>query len=87
MPKKSISRPKKSKTRSPKKSRSTKKSPKKSDDKQNCTMKFQAKYKNRPSPPYPANECCGKMEEGNDGLVYTSVPNKNGVCRWVKTKA
>jgi len=42
------------------------------------------KYKNRPSPPYPANDWCGKNKKGNDGNIYTSKKNKNGVCRWVK---
>jgi len=43
-----------------------------------------SKYKNRPSPPYPANDWCGKNKKGNDGNMYTSKKNKNGVCRWVK---
>ena len=42
------------------------------------------KYRERPSPPYPANDYCGKRKKGNDGLYYISKPNKNGVCRWVK---
>jgi len=42
------------------------------------------KYKNRPSPPYPANDWCGKNKKGNNGNMYTSKKNKNGVCRWVK---
>ena len=49
-------------------------------DKKNKTLK----YKNRPSPPYPANDWCGKNKKGNDGNIYTSKKNKNGVCRWVK---
>lgn len=40
------------------------------------------KYKNRPSPPYKANDYCGKKKTGNDGYMYESVPDKNGVCRW-----
>jgi hypothetical protein len=40
------------------------------------------KYKNRPSPSYPANENCGKTMKGNDGLMYKSVANKAGVCSW-----
>ena len=40
------------------------------------------KYKTRKSPPYPANENCGKKMKGNDGNIYESVPNKNGVCSW-----
>ena len=42
------------------------------------------KYKNRPSPPYPANETCGKVMKGNDGLMYKSVANKAGICSWKK---
>ena len=42
------------------------------------------RYKNRPSPPYPANENCGKSMKGNDGLMYKSVANKAGVCTWKK---
>jgi len=42
------------------------------------------KYTTRKSPPYPANEYCGKRKRGNDGKMYLSKPNKNGVCRWVK---
>jgi hypothetical protein len=43
------------------------------------------KYRERPSPPYPANDFCGKRKKGNDGLFYISKPNKNGICRWVKS--
>jgi hypothetical protein len=42
------------------------------------------KYVTRKSPSYPANEYCGKRKKGNDGKMYLSKPNKNGVCRWVK---
>ena len=42
------------------------------------------KYKDRKSPPYPANENCNKKKKGNDGLMYISTPNKNGVCSWKK---
>lgn len=42
------------------------------------------KYKNRKSPPYPANEYCGKQLKGNDGNMYESKPNKNDVCSWKK---
>lgn len=45
----------------------------------NKTLK---KYKTRNSPPYPANEHCNKKMKGNDGLMYVSRPNKNGVCSW-----
>jgi hypothetical protein len=40
------------------------------------------KYKTRKSPPYPANQNCGKRMTGNDGKMYKSVPNKNGICSW-----
>jgi hypothetical protein len=45
------------------------------------------KYKNRKSPPYPANENCGKKMKGNDGNMYESKPYilmKNEVCAWRK---
>ncbi len=42
------------------------------------------KYKNRKSPPYPANENCNKKMKGNDGEMYISKPNKNDVCSWKK---
>ena len=51
-----------------------------------CTLKTESKYKNRPSPPYAANECCWHVKYGNDDSTYKSVPNKNGICRWVKIK-
>ena len=47
----------------------------------NKTLK---KYKNRKSPPYPANENCGKQMKGNDGYMYISKPNKNNICSWKK---
>jgi hypothetical protein len=42
------------------------------------------KYKNRKSPPVPANENCDKKMVGNDGNMYLSTPNKNGICSWKK---
>lgn len=42
------------------------------------------KYKERGSPPFPANKHCGKKMVGNDGVTYLSKPNKNGVCAWKK---
>lgn len=42
------------------------------------------KYRERPSPPYPANKHCGKQMTGNDGNMYKSTQNKNGVCTWKK---
>ena len=40
------------------------------------------KYKDRKSPPYPANENCNKKMTGNDGNKYISKPNKNNICTW-----
>jgi hypothetical protein len=42
------------------------------------------KYTKRTSPPFPANDFCGKKKKGNDGKMYLSKPNKNGICRWIK---
>jgi hypothetical protein len=42
------------------------------------------KYKNRKSPPYPANDNCNKTMVGNDGNKYISKPNKNNICSWKK---
>lgn len=52
-----------------------------------CVKKATAKYTKRKSPPYPANECCGQRKKGNDGTMYESRANKNGVCRWYKVKS
>jgi hypothetical protein len=49
-----------------------------------CVKQTTKKYTGRKSPPYKANECCGKTKKGNDGLMYVSVVNVKGVCRWVK---
>ena len=38
----------------------------------------------RPSPTSSANKNCGKTMKGNDGNMYISKPNKNGICRWQK---
>ena len=46
--------------------------------------KTKKKYITRNSPPYPANDYCGKKMKGNDGLMYLSSPDKNGVCKWMK---
>lgn len=64
----------------------TRKSVKKSATKKvkSCTRQTTSKYLSRPSPPYPANECCGEEFEGNDGNMYISKIDKNGICKWVK---
>ena len=46
----------------------------------------QKKYVTRPSPPYPANDYCGKKKKGNDGNMYISTRDKNGTCKWIKEK-
>lgn len=46
------------------------------------TRKIDKKYLTRDSPPYPANEHCGETKEGNDGKIYISTPDKNGICKW-----
>ena len=46
----------------------------------------QKKYVTRNSPPYKANQHCGKKMAGNDGQMYISVPNKNNICRWQRVK-
>jgi hypothetical protein len=48
----------------------------------NLHSKTLKKYKNRNSPPYPANENCNKKMKGNDGNMYISKQNKNNVCSW-----
>ena len=50
--------------------------------KKSVTKKVNKKYLTRDSPPYPANQFCGKTMKGNDGKLYESMPNKNGVCSW-----
>jgi len=42
------------------------------------------KYRNRKSPPYPANENCNKQMVGNDGKYYISEPNVHNICSWKK---
>ena len=49
----------------------------------NCTKQTTNKYKNRPSPDYPAVPCAGKTMKGKDGNMYVS--KKVGkTYRWVK---
>ena len=49
-----------------------------------CAMQTTKKYLTRPSPPYPANKCCGKTMTGNDGSKYIAAPNASGICAWKK---
>ena len=52
-----------------------------------CPVSNASKYHTatRASPPRPANDsgCRDRTFRGNDGRLYLSVPNKNGVYRWV----
>ena len=82
-PKKAPKAPKKlaKKAKSPKAPK--KASPKKAKAR-GCTAQTTARYASRPSPPYPANECCGQTFEGNDGNYYVSKADKNGTCKWHK---
>jgi hypothetical protein len=82
--KKSAGKRKKSKKKSAgkkKKSAGKKKSKKKSIG---CRKLSTKKYRTRPGPAYAAQACRGKTKKGNDKKMYKSVPNKNGVYRWVK---
>jgi hypothetical protein len=57
---------------------------KKSTEKVGCKKQTTAKYhkKTRKSPPYPANQCHGMSLYGNDGNMYVSVSNVNGIYTW-----
>ena len=57
-----------------------------------CKKSHTKKYKIRPGPPYPAQDCKSHVKKGNDKLYYKSVPDKNGVYKWkniesIKSKA
>jgi hypothetical protein len=47
-----------------------------------CVRQTLKKYTTRPSPAFPANECCGQEMMGNDGNVWKSMPNAKGICSW-----
>jgi hypothetical protein len=49
-----------------------------------CEKLTKKKYITRKGPPYAANSCKDSYQLGNDGLMYYSKSNKNGVYRWVK---
>jgi hypothetical protein len=51
-----------------------------------CVQQSDKKYTERPSPPFPANQCCGMIMLGNDERAYQSRADKNGTCRWVLYK-
>ena len=44
---------------------------------------YTKKYSTRKSPPYPANEYCGKVKKGNDNKMYiSSMVGKQRSCTW-----
>jgi len=45
----------------------------------------QKKYRERKSPPFPANKLCGSILQGNDGEMYISEKNKAS-CSWKLVK-
>lgn len=75
---------KKSTDKKPKKSVVKKPVVKKSNKTGGCTQQTAKKYMDRPSPPFPANECCDREMLGNDGSMYVSRADKNGRCAWKK---
>ena len=85
-PKKSSPKKSSPKKSSPKKSSPKKSSPKKSSPKKSnpsdCVIQTSKKYTTRKSPPYPANKCRGKILRGNDGNMYRSASNINGIYTW-----
>lgn len=52
-------------------------------NKTKCVKDNTKKYKTRPSPPFPANKCKGKTKKGNNGKMFKSKPDVNGVHKWV----
>ena len=52
-----------------------------------CVKLNTKKYRSRESPPYSAMDCKGLTKKGNNGLTYTSKPDKRGVYRWIGTTA
>jgi hypothetical protein len=94
MPKRSVRKAKRSPTkRSPAKRSLSKRSPKtnkksarksKVASPRGCVAQTTSKYTSRSSPPYPANECCDRKMTGNDGSMYISKMDKNGICKWIK---
>ena len=44
------------------------------------------KYTSRKSPGLPANHHCGEVRRGNDGNLWESKMNKNGICAWKSFK-
>ena len=53
-----------------------------------CKKQYEPKYLSatRKSPPYSANDCCGKVLYGNDGFKWESQKTKRGNCMWKRIK-
>jgi len=53
-----------------------------------CKKQHEPKYLSatRKSPPYSANDCCGKVLYGNDGFKWESQKTKRGNCMWKRIK-
>lgn len=49
-----------------------------------CIKLKTKKYSLRDSPPYSAMDCPDKIMKGNDGAMYASKADKNGIYKWVK---
>ena len=49
-----------------------------------CKKSTLKKYRGRPSPPYPAQDCREQRKKGSDGTWYVSVTDKKGIYRWKK---
>ena len=50
-----------------------------------CKKVYSLKYDYRSSPPYKANKCKNTRKKGNDGIMYISKKDKNGVYRWKRS--
>jgi len=74
----------KSKPKSIKRKSKSKSKPKSIKRKSKCKKSYLKKYISRPGPPYPAQNCKYSIRSGNDGNIYRSIPNKNGVFSWKK---
>jgi len=68
--------------KSRRKSRKSRKSRRKKTKAQLQSKRSTKKYATRDSPPYGANQHCGKKMRGNDGNWWRSVANKSGICTW-----
>ena len=61
-----------------------KKSKVKSPEPTGCVKQTTKRFTARKSPPFKAENCQGKVREGNDGEKYISTQISNGSWRWVK---